>query len=65
MPQTTDSQISPQRKMPSAVIDSSNWTDKFAVVGILWDEKKITAFFRGDGKIQSKRLWLPNGNVAE
>lgn len=26
--------------MPPAVIDSSSWTDKFAVVGILWEEKK-------------------------
>ncbi len=30
--------------MPPAVIDSSSWTDKFAVVCILWDEKKYSIF---------------------
>lgn len=30
--------------MPPAVIDSSSWTDKFAVVGILWDEKNNSIF---------------------
>lgn len=30
--------------MPPAVIDSSSWTDKFAVFGILWDENNYSIF---------------------
>lgn len=43
--------------MPPAVIDSSSWTDKFAVVGILWEEKiKNNSIFLGVvGKYNPKR----------
>lgn len=43
--------------MPPAVIDSSSWTDKFAVVGILWEEKKKKQHFLGVMGKYNPRGW--------